>query len=123
VSRRRFRASAVVAALALAASACGGDEEAREDCLSEAYNAAEAAAVVRAYEQGQLGSRERVESELSGPPGGGASFFDDSGRMIPYERLDLDHKIQFIAWMTTGRVGALTEEARARARANADPDC
>jgi hypothetical protein len=120
-----FHASALAATLISAAllSGCGSDAEAKQDCLRDAYNSAEAAAVARAYEQGKLGSRTKVESELNGPPEGGASFFDDSGQLIPYQRLDLSHKVQFIAWMTTGRVGELTFDARERARANADPDC
>jgi hypothetical protein len=113
------RTSAVAAALvsAVMLSGCGSDAEAKQDCLRDAYNSAEAAAVASAYEDGKLGSRAKVQSELN------PSFFDDSGRLIPYERLDLQHKVQFIGWMTTGRVGELTFDARERARANADPDC
>jgi hypothetical protein len=113
------RISSIAAALVSAAalSGCGSDAEAKQDCLRDAYNRAEAAAVARAYDEGKLGSRAKVESELN------PSFFDDSGRLIPYERLDLEHKVQFIAWMTTGRVGELTFDARERARATANPDC
>jgi hypothetical protein len=119
------RTSAVAAALASAAvlSGCGSDAEAKQDCLRDAYNTAEAAAVARAYNEGKLGSREQIESELTGPGRRGATFFDSSGELIPYARLDLKHQVQFVAWMTTGRVGELTFDARERARANADPDC
>ena len=115
----------MAAALAGAAllSGCGSNGQAKDDCRRDAYNTAEAAAVARAYDEGKLGSRKQVESELSGPPGGGASFFDGSGHLLPYPRLDLAHKVQLVAWMTTGRVGELTFTARERARANADPNC
>jgi hypothetical protein len=119
------RASAAIAAIASAAllSGCGSDAEAKQDCLRDAYNTAEAAAVARAYDEGKLGSRQKVESELTGPSEQGATFFDDSGELVPYPALDLKHKVQFVAWMTTGRVGELTFDARQQARANADPDC
>ena len=120
---RRLSLGSLAASVTLALTACSDDSEAKEECLREAYNAAEAAAVVRAYEEGKLGTRKQVESELSGPPGGGASFFDASGHLIPYRRLDLHHKVQFIVWMNVGRVARITEDARAQARANADPDC
>jgi hypothetical protein len=125
VRSRPFRARTAVAALAFAValSGCGGDAEAKEKCLSDAYRAAEVSTVIRLYEEGKLGTQKQIESELSGPPGGGASFFDDEGHFIPFQRLDVAHKNQFIAWMTTGRVGELTFEARERARANAKPDC
>jgi hypothetical protein len=115
----RSRASALAAALIAAAllSGCGSDAEAKQDCQRQAYNEAEAAAVARAYDDGKLGSRAKVESELD------PSFFDSSGELISYDELDLQHKVQFIAWMTTGRVGELTFDARQQARANADPDC
>jgi hypothetical protein len=122
VCRRLFLAS-TAALLALVLAACSDDSKAERECLHEAYNAAEAAAVGRAYENRKLGTRKQVESELSGPPGGGASFFDDAGHLIPYRRLDLHHKNQFIIWMRVGRVATITEDARAQARANADPDC
>lgn len=120
--RRPFLVS-FVAGVTLALSGCSDNSKAKEDCLREAYNAAEAAAVAVAYDEGKLGSRKRVESELSGPPGGGASFFDAAGHLLPYQRLDVAHKNQFIAWMTVGRVARITEDERAQARASIDPDC
>jgi hypothetical protein len=125
VRSRPFRGRAAVAALAIAValSGCGGDAEAKEECLNDAYRAAEVSTVIRLYEEGKLGTLEQIEAELSGPPGGGASFFDEDGHFIPWRHLDLHHKNQFIAWMTTGRVGELTFEERERARANANPDC
>ena len=120
---RPFRASAAALAVAFALSGCGEDKQAKGACLQDAYRAAEIRTVVRLYEDGKLGTQKQIESEMSGPPGGGASFFDDEGHFIPYEQLDFAHQIQFVAWMSTGRVGELTFEERQRARANADPDC
>jgi hypothetical protein len=121
LSRTRAVAATLVGVVAL--SGCGGDKKSKEACLTESYNAAEAAAVAKAYDAGRLGTRKKVESELNAPPGGGASFFDESGHLIPYRKLDLAHKIQLVAWMSTGRVGELTFDVRHRARANAHPDC
>lgn len=126
--RRRFRASVALLAaalLVLAASACGGSAEAKEDCLNEAYNAAEAAAVARMYDAGMLGSRQQVESELGTPERPGSEYFDSSGHLVPYRQLpDVGHKIQFLLWMNNDdRVSELTREARLQARANTDPDC
>jgi hypothetical protein len=119
----RGRRAAAALALAVALSGCGEDKQAKDACLQDAYRAAEITAVVRLYEEGKLGTQKQIESELSGPPGEGASFFDAEGHFIPYEELDLAHKNQLIAWMSTGRVGELTFEERERARANANPDC
>jgi hypothetical protein len=69
----RVRTAAAGLAVGLALSGCsGGDTEAKEDCFRDAYNAAEARAVVRLYEEGQLGTQRQIESEMTGPPGGGA---------------------------------------------------
>jgi hypothetical protein len=119
----RGRTAAAALALAVALSGCGEDKQAKDACLQDSYRAAEIRAVVRLYEEGKLGTQKQIESELSGPPEGGASFFDAEGHFIPYEELDLAHKNQFIAWMSTGRVGELTFEERERARARANPDC
>ena len=110
-------------ALAIALSGCGEDTQAKEKCVRDAQRIAEVRTVVRLYEEGKLGTQKQIEAEMSGPPGGGASFFDDQGHFIPYEQLDLAHKNQFIAWMSTGRVGELTFEERQRARSSAKPDC
>jgi hypothetical protein len=120
VRSRPFLASA---ALVVALAGCGESAQSQRACLDNAYRAAEVHAVVRLYDEGKLGTQKQIESELSGPPSGGPSFFQSDGDFIPFEQLDVAHKNQFIAWMTTGRVGELTFEARERARANAKPDC
>jgi hypothetical protein len=129
VSSLLFRTGSF-AALALAAvvvaSACGGeDKQAKQRCLDEAYNAAEAAAVGRLYDQGKLGSQKKVERELGVRGRPGSDYFDSSGHLIPYRELpDVAHKIQFLTWMRNDRnVAEKTFEARQAARANAHPDC
>ncbi len=120
-----FRTSRVAVALAgaLALSACGTDKEAKARCLRDAYNAAEVAAVARMYDEGKLGTRKRVESELGVPGRPGASFFDGSGHLLPYLRLDVAHKNQLLLWINNGRVAELTYDERQRARAQTHPDC
>ena len=119
----RSRPFILSAVLVLALAGCGEDAQSQQACLDEAYRAAEVTAVVRMYEQGKLGTQEQIESELGGPPGGGPSFFEDDGDFVPFDELDIAHQNQFIAWMSTGRVGELTFDERERARANAEPDC
>jgi hypothetical protein len=109
------------------ATGCSEDKEAKQRCIDEAYNAAEAAVVARFYDEGKLGTRKQVEKELGGnyKPRPGSSFFDSSGHLIPYRRLPTrGHKIQFLVWINTnGRVYEITRVARMRARANTHPDC
>lgn len=125
-----FRGSAAAAAtlaVVLVVTACGTGKQAKQRCVDEAYNAAEAAVVARFYDEGKLGTRKQVEKELGGNyklrPG--SSFFDSSGRLIPYRKLPtLGHRIQFLVWMNTNpRVYEITRVARLRARANTRPDC
>lgn len=106
------------------AAGCGGESEeeraARSRCLSQAYNAAEAAAVARMYDAGELGPKARVREQLDLP---GKRFFDARGRMIPYERLDRMEQTQLVFWFTLGPIGEATEEAREDAVDRAEPDC
>jgi hypothetical protein len=118
-----FRKALCLCAAGLLLAGCGTDQEAKDRCLRDAYNAAELRAVSRMYDAGELGTRKQVEAELGVPGRPGASFFDDEGHLLPYDRLDVGHKNQVILWMNNGRVGDLTMSARDRARANAHPDC
>jgi hypothetical protein len=117
----RAGAVAVLCALLLAAAGCGGEDDAQaQTCRDQAYNAAEAAVVAEFYEQGKLGTRAQVEKQLAHE---GMEFFDEGGRLIPYEQLDADEQTVFLAWMNTGRVDTLTHDARQEAREQTDPDC
>jgi hypothetical protein len=115
-----MRRALLALAVALAAGCGGEDAEADPRCLARAYNAAEAAAVAEMYERGELGSEEEVSAVLEHD---GMVFFDDSGRMIPYEQLDRPVQSQLVAWFSNGPVGQATEEQRERAVEEADPDC
>lgn len=126
MSSRLFRtASGSLAALVVASGCSGDNKEARQRCLDEAYNAAEAAAVSRMYDQGKLGSQKKVEAELGVPGRPGSDYFDSQGHLIPYRQLpDVAHKIQFLTWMHNDKnVAEKTFEARQAARLNAHPDC
>jgi hypothetical protein len=132
VSSRLFRTAertkllgATLAALVVLAGCSGEDKQAKQACRDEAYNAAEAAAVARLYDQGKLGSQKKVEAELGVPGRPGSGFFDSAGHLIPYRELpDRAHKIQFLTWMhNDARVAEKTFAARQAARANAHPDC
>jgi hypothetical protein len=120
-SGRRAAASAL-GALALVLSACGGedDAQARQACFAEAKNAAEAAAIARLYERGELGPRAQVRRDLSG---NGLRFFDDSGGMIPYPELDARERSEFNRWKNSAGYFEATITAREQARDSADPDC
>jgi hypothetical protein len=129
VSSRLFRTVSValvaLVALVVASGCSGGDKEAKQRCLDEAYNAAAAAAVARMYEEGKLGSRKKVEAELGVPGRPGSDYFDSEGHLIPYRELpDVAHMIQFLVWMRLDDdVSEKTLAARRAARANAHPDC
>jgi hypothetical protein len=113
-------AVAALSALLLAAG-CGGEDDAQaQTCRDQAYNAAEAAVVAEFYEQGKLGSRAKVEKQLAHD---GMQFFDEDGRLVPYERLDADEQTVFLAWMNTGRVDTITYKARQEAHEQTEPDC
>jgi hypothetical protein len=116
----RRAGAAATALLALVLAGCGGDESADPGCLSQAYNAAEAAAVADLYERGELGSETKVRAELEHHD---MRFFDDQGRMIPYDELSRAEQNQLVAWFSNGPVGRATESDRERAVDQADPDC
>jgi hypothetical protein len=126
LSRTASIAAAAIAALVVV-TGCSEDKQAKQRCLDEAYNAAEAAAVARLYDEGRLGTQQQVERQLGGnhKPRPGSSFFDSSGHLIPYRKLPTTgHRIQLMLWINTNaKVNELTREARLRARANAHPDC
>lgn len=117
--------AAALAVLVVASGCSGEDKQAKQRCLDEAYNAAEAAAVARLYDEGKLGSQKKVEKELGVPGRPGSDYFDSAGHLIPYRELpDRPHKIQLLTWMHNDNdVAEKTFEARQAARANAHPDC
>lgn len=117
--------AAALAVLVVAAGCSGEDKQAKQRCLDEAYNAAEAAAVARLYDQGKLGSQMKVERELGVPGRPGTDYFDSAGHLIPYRELpDRAHRIQLLTWMHNDNdVAEKTLDARQAARANARPDC
>jgi hypothetical protein len=125
ISRHASLTSVVLAALVVAAGCGGGDKEAKQRCVDEARNAAEAAVVARMYDEGKLGSRKKVEAELGVPGRPGSDYFDSEGHLIPYRKLpDRAHKIQLLVWMRNDAdVAEKTREARQTAIANAHPDC
>jgi hypothetical protein len=125
LSRTGSTVAAALAAVVFASGCGGGDKEAKQRCLDEAYNAAEAVAVARMYDEGKLGSQKKVESELGVPGRPGSDYFDSQGHLVPYRELpDRAHKIQFLTWMhNDSNVAEKTFDARQAARANAHPDC
>ena len=98
----------------------GGSGRLEARCLSQAYNAAEAAVVAEYYAQGKLGSSESVHDALDQP---GMQFFDEQDRMLPYEELSPDEQSVLVLWFNHDRVGRITESAREEAVEQADPDC
>lgn len=125
LSRTASFAAALLAVLVVASGCSGENKQAKQRCLDEAYNAAEAAAVARLYDEGELGSQKKVERELGVPGRPGTDYFDSAGHLIPYRELpDRAHKIQLLTWMHNDNdVAEKTLDARQAARANARPDC
>jgi hypothetical protein len=112
--------------LVVAACGCGGKSDAeRVSCRTDLIDRANAAVVQRYYAQGKLGTRAVVEGELGQD---GASFFDDSGRMVSYPRLSRSLQGQFNRWMYgNARVlhatRAAQREATREASDRADREC
>jgi hypothetical protein len=76
--------------------------------------------VVRAYEQGRLGTREQVESDMEpffSPPDYGYKIpkpFYSSGKLIPLTEMTDEQLHAFSGWYSSGKVyGILREEINA----------
>jgi hypothetical protein len=128
--------SALLAALAIAASGCGGDaraEEERDQCFHEARLAADYAVVSMAYRSGRLGSAAEIErqieryAERNETPGFEATpFFDADGRLLPLGRMSDDQLATFQVWMNGEARAELRDELREaerRATARAEERC
>ena len=103
-----MRASAARVALAVTAlallSGCGGggrSADGRRNCKVGSVARYAAGIVTRYYEQGQLGSEATVAKELERDeaPGFGDTFFDDSGHVMAYAKLNHLQQAQFNNWM------------------------
>jgi hypothetical protein len=115
---------AVAAALALVVAGCGGKSyDELVSCRAESINAAAYDVVTKAYYEGKLGPRSRVEKEL-GPDAD--QFFDANGRFRPYSSFTGPQRSKINHWMyQNGRVlsKTLREQDRAKnAAASADAD-
>jgi hypothetical protein len=66
-------------------------------------NEVDFATVARAFAMGKLGSEEalarRFDRDVAGLPGYGKSFFNDEGRLIPYETLTAHQRDTVNGWM------------------------
>jgi hypothetical protein len=115
-----------VLALAAAGVACGGKSASeRAGCRGRLVNRANAAVVQRAYAEGKLGSRTRVQRELGK---NGPRFFRPGGSMVPYPRLGVLLQADFNEWMYGNlRVQQVTGDAQRRATdeatRRADDEC
>ena len=93
---------AFASVLALVASAgCGGenDAEGRTRCQIESENAARAAVIAAAYEEGRLGTQAEVEADFPGDE----SIFDSDGNMLLYDDLEGITRARFDEWAAGGR--------------------
>ncbi len=110
----------LVLTAALLAAGCGGKSgSATRTCVLKARADARAAVIIRAFEQGKLGTRKEVERAVAPRP----SFFDPSGRIIPYERQRLSQQLAFDAWANSKRVHEVTGAQEDAALAGLKPDC
>ena len=118
---------AFASVLVLVASAgCGGedDAEARTRCQIESENAARAAVVAAAYEEGRLGTQAEVDADFPGDE----SIFDSEGNMLLYDDLEGLTRARFDEWAVGGRSvrGEVQVEAAAakeQVRQDGWPDC
>jgi hypothetical protein len=110
-----------VLALVAALGGCGGnDSEAQMQCEADAKSAAEAAVVARYYEEGKIGTQAEIERDIDHP---GLRFFDDEGKMLPWDDMSPEARAVFAKWIGLSRAGDITHDARFAARDNVDPDC
>jgi hypothetical protein len=122
---RAIGRATLVAAVALALAACGGndDSEATASCKAEAENAASAAVVAKAYERGELGTRAQVQAAFAD----GDRIFDAQGRMIPYRDLQGLTRAHFDDYMASdeipGEVQHDMADAREAVREDGYPGC
>ena len=117
-------------ALALLPAGCGQDDReqyhAAGNCRAEANNAARAAAIAKAYEDGLLGTQSEVEADFNIPT---TRIFDDRGRMIPLSDLKGIDRARFEEWQVSpspllrGEVRERLQDARSRVRSEGYPKC
>jgi hypothetical protein len=121
--RAAARAAVLLAALVL--GACGGDDdgEARRACEAEARNAAQAAVIAEAFEQGKLGTRAEVQAHFTPED----RVFDEQGRMLPYGELEGLTRARFNSYRASsaipGDVQGELAAARRRVEADGYPGC
>jgi outer membrane lipopolysaccharide assembly protein LptE/RlpB len=98
---RSSTATALLLAAAVALAGCGGDDRAAEmqraNCEAEAENTAEAAAIAKAYQRGDL-TRKEVEAHFTPED----RIFDEQGRMIPYSELEAMTRARFDSYRGNG---------------------
>ena len=118
--------SALAAALVLLGSGgCGGgDGEPSTQCKAETENAARAAVVAAAYEEGRIGTQAEVDASFPGDE----SLFDEDGNMLLYEDLSGLTRARFDEWVTSGGYirGEVQRDmlaAQEQVREDGWPDC
>lgn len=122
------RAIVVLLAMSLSLGGCNGEEqksesEKAEESLKSKFSEdglITANIVVRAYEQGRLGTREQVEADMEpffSPPDYNYKIpkpFDESGKLIPLAAMTDEQLHAFSEWYTSGKVyGLLRDEINA----------
>jgi hypothetical protein len=116
------RAAAGAAGLlaALALGGCGGDDdaEARSACEAEARNAAQAAVIAKAFEQGRLGSRAEVQAHFTPQD----RLFDERGRMRPYSELQGLTRARFNSYRSSSAIPGEVQSELAAARGQVEAD-
>ena len=122
----RPRLGAVAAMLVLIGFAgCGGDDgEPSAQCKAETENAARAAVIAAAYEEGRIGTRAQVDAAFPGDE----SLFDEDGNMLLYEDLSGLTRARFDEWVSSGGYirGEVQRDALAaqeQVREDGWPDC
>jgi hypothetical protein len=122
--RPRLGAAAVIV-LVLCSAGCGGDEgEPSTQCKAETENAARAAVIAAAYEEGRIGTQAEVDAAFPGDQ----TLFDDDGNMIPYDELKGLTQSRFDEWVANGAYirGEVQRDAFAaqdQVREDGWPDC
>jgi hypothetical protein len=116
--------SALAAALVLLGSGgCGGGGEPSNQCKAETENAARAAVIAAAYEEGRIGTRAEVDASFPGDE----SLFDAEGNMRSYDELEGITRARFDEWASgpaiPGDVQLEAAAAKSQVAEDGWPDC
>jgi hypothetical protein len=126
---------AAVAVSVLALTGCGGpsqaQREARQECIDNAVDRAEAASIQQAFRDGRIGTAAAIRRSLPAAEKVATwkveSFLSADGTMIPWPQLNSQQQRTFLWWADSGQVTETVfqeaTDASLRAKEAAETSC